>query len=116
MDVGPEQRLTPGQPIGTCGRTGGRDCAHAHTELLQGPPSTGYWQWPYGWSRAQVEDAYWNPTTWWQASTALVLAENNEPIPPEVVEMLSDFEVLNWVMPDLWAVGGRALQPGGADH
>jgi hypothetical protein len=52
---------------------------------------------------ASVEAAYWNPSAWWSAATAKVLAEGNEPIPPEVVEMLSDWEVLNWVMPDLWA-------------
>jgi murein DD-endopeptidase MepM/ murein hydrolase activator NlpD len=96
------QRLSPGEPIGLCGRTGGWDCAHAHTELLTGPPAQGYWQWPYAWSRAQVEAAYWNPSVWWQAATALVLAEGHQPIPPEAVTMLSDWEVLNWIMPDLW--------------
>jgi hypothetical protein len=105
------QPLLPGEPIGRCGRTGGWDCAHLHTELLRGPPRSGYWQWPYGWSRAQVEAAYWKPSDWWAAATALVLAEAGEPIPPEVVAMLSDWEVLNWVMPDLWAWAGLAYDP-----
>lgn len=69
------QRLAPGEPIGLCGRSGGWDCAHAHTELLRGPPQDGFYQWPYGWSRSQVEAAYWNPSDWWNAATALVLAK-----------------------------------------
>lgn len=105
------QPLLPGEPIGLCGRTGGWDCAHLHTELLNGPPRYGYWQWPYGWSRAQVEAAYWKPSEWWSAATALVLAEGKQPIPPEVVAMLSDWEVLNWVMPDLWAWAQVAYNP-----
>lgn len=111
ISVGVGQRLAPGQPIGACGRTGGWDCAHAHTELLRGPPTYGWWQWPYGWSRAQVEASYWPPLAWWQAASALVLADGNQPIPPEVVAMLSDWEMLNWVMPDLWAWAGVAYNP-----
>jgi murein DD-endopeptidase MepM/ murein hydrolase activator NlpD len=108
-DVG--QRLAPGDPIGLCGRSGGWDCAHAHTELLTGPPAYGWWQWPIYWSRSQVEAAYWNPSSWWAAATALVLAEGQQPIPPEVVEVLNDWEVLNWVMPDLWAWAGVPYNP-----
>lgn len=107
------QRLSPGDPIGLCGRSGNWDCAHAHWEMLTGPPEQGYWQWPYGWSRAKVEAAYWSPSSWWAAATALVLAEGNQPIPPEVVEVLSDFEVLNWVMPDLWQWAGVPYNPDG---
>lgn len=96
------QRLNPGQPVGLCGRTGGWDCAHAHTELLTGPPRDGYWQWPYGWSKAQVEAQYWNPWSWWSAATALVLAEGNQPIPPEVVMAMSDWELTNYVLATLY--------------
>jgi hypothetical protein len=113
VDVTVGQRLVPGEPTGSCGRTGGWDCAHAHTEFTKGAPVTGYWMWPYGWSRAQVEAAYHNPWSWWSAATALVLAENQEPIPPEVVEVLSDFEVLNWVMPDLWQWAKIPYNPNG---
>jgi murein DD-endopeptidase MepM/ murein hydrolase activator NlpD len=74
------QHLSPGEPIGLCGRSGGWDCAHAHTELLKGPPEYGYWQWPYGWSRAQVEAAYYAPRSWWDAAAALVGGA-----PPEVI-------------------------------
>lgn len=108
IGVGVGQRLSPGDPIGLCGRSGGWDCAHAHTELLRSAPAYGWYQWPYGWSRAQVEAAYWNPSQWWASATALVLAEGNQPIPPEVVAMLSDWEVLHWVMPELWSWAGVA--------
>jgi hypothetical protein len=113
VSVGVGQRLVPGQPIGLCGRTGGWDCAHAHTELLTGPPAQGYWQWPYGWSRAQVEAAYWNPRTWWDAATALVLAEGNQPIPPEVVKAMSDWELTNYVLKQLYDWAGIAFNPEG---
>ena len=105
------QRLGPGEPIGLCGRSGGWSCAHLHLELLKGPPHDGYGQWPYGWSQAQVEAAYYRPLTWWQAATARVLADANQPIPPEVVAMLSDWELLNWVMPDLWGWAGVPYNP-----
>lgn len=105
------QRVVPGEKIGGCSRSGGWDCAHAHTELARHAPAQGWYQWPYGWSRAQVEEAYWNPRSWWDAATALVLAEGNQPIPPEVVLMLSDWEVLNWVMRDLWVWAGIDYNP-----
>lgn len=105
------QRLAPGDPIGGCGATGGWDCAHAHTEFTKGPPKNGYWQWPYGWSRAQVEAAYWAPSEWWAAASALVLAEGQQPIPPEVVMVLNDWQIKNWIMPDLWAWAGIEYNP-----
>jgi hypothetical protein len=107
------QRVVPGQPIGLCGRTGGWDCAHAHTELAKSAPQDGWWQWPYGWSRAQVEAAYWNPTQWWQAATALVLAEAEQPIPPEVVMAMSDWELTNYVLKQLYDWAGIAFNPDG---
>jgi hypothetical protein len=96
------QQLLPGEPIGLAGRSGGWECAHLHTELLTGPPHDGWFQWPYGWSRAQVEAAYWPPLAWWQAATALVLAEGHEPIPPEVVEAMNDWELTNYVLAQLY--------------
>jgi len=106
ITVAPDQRIAPGEPIGQCGRSGGWDCAHGHTELLYAAPQNGWYQWPYGWNQTAVENTYWNPSTWWSMATAKVLAEGNQPIPPEVVTMLSDWEVLNWVMPDLWRWAG----------
>lgn len=109
--VGMGQRLVPGEPYGLCGRSGGWDCAHGHVEWVKGPPQYGFWQWPYQWSRSQVEAAYWSPSDWWNAATALVLAEGGRPIPPEVVAVLSDWEVLNWIAPDLWQWAGVAYNP-----
>lgn len=96
------QRLAPGDPIGLCGRSGGWDCAHAHTELLTGPPAAGWWQWPYSWSRAQVEAAYWNPSVWWAAASALVLAEGSQPPPQEAVEAMNDWQLTNYVLAQLY--------------
>ena len=105
------QRLAPGEAIGGCGYSGGWECAHGHVELTKGAPSSGYWQWPYGWSRAQVEAEYWNPHEWWAAATALVLAEGHQPIPPEVVMLLNDWQIKHWIMPDLWQWAGVDYNP-----
>jgi hypothetical protein len=113
ISVGVGQRLSPGDPIGLCGRTGGWDCAHAHTELLRAAPASGWWQWPYGWSRAQVEAAYWNPTEWWNGATALVLAESHQPIPPEVVMAMTDWELTHYVLAQLYDWAGIAFNPDG---
>ena len=102
ISVGVGQRLNPGEPIGLCGRSGGWDCAHAHTELLKAAPAYGWFQWPYGWSRGQVEAAYWNPTDWWSAATALVLAEGSTPPPDEVVITMTDWQLRNWVLSTLY--------------
>jgi hypothetical protein len=111
ISVGVGQRLSPGDPIGLCGRTGGWDCAHAHTELLKRPPQDGWYQWPYGWSRAAVEDAYWNPSQWWAAASALVIAEVDKPIGPEVVMLLEDWQVRSWILADLYAWAGIEYNP-----
>lgn len=105
------QRLTPGDPIGLCGASGGWDCAHAHTELLPAPPQDGWWQWPYGWSRAQVEAAYWNPSVWWAAASALVYAEAEHVPPQEVVKAMNDWELTNYVLAQLYEWAGVPFDP-----
>ena len=102
--------MTPGEQIGLCGRTGNWSCAHAHTELTYARPSSWY-QWPYGWARFQVEAVYQNPYTWWQAATALVLADGGQPIPPETVKMLEDWQLAGWVMAQLWQWAGIPFNP-----
>lgn len=77
------QRLSPGETFGRCGRTGGWSCAHLHLELLKGPPQDGYWQWPYQWTKAQVEAAYYAPRDWWDAASAKV-----QGAPEEAVTMI----------------------------
>jgi hypothetical protein len=104
------QRLGPGDPIGLCGRTGGWDCSHAHSEWLTGPPQDGWFQWPYGWSQGQVEKAYWSPYVWWNAATALVLAESNQPIPPETIKAMSDWQLINFVLGPMYEWQGLSDQ------
>jgi hypothetical protein len=74
------ERVVAGQVIGACGSSGGWDCAHLHTELLPAAPEHGYWQWPYGWSRAQVEAAYYAPRDWWAAASAKVQGAPEEAV------------------------------------
>jgi hypothetical protein len=105
------QRLSPGERFSACGRTGGWDCAHLHTEFLKGPPAQGYSQWPYGWSRAQVEAAYYQPSAWWNAATALVYAEGAQPPPPEVVMAMNDFELTNYVLAQLYEWASIPFDP-----
>ena len=102
VDVTEGQRVAPGESLGSCGRTGGWDCAHLHTELAKGLPSGGVWTWPYGWSRAQVEAEYHNPHTWWSAATALVYAAGGQPPPQEVVMAMNDWELTNYVLAQLY--------------
>lgn len=63
-------RLDAGDPLGTCGRSGFWDCAHTHLEFARGRP-TSWYQWPFGWSRAQVEQAYYPPLEWFLATVTL---------------------------------------------
>jgi len=72
------QRVTPGQVVAYCSRSGGWDCSHLHTELLPTPPAQGWYQWPFGWSRAQVEGAYYDPAAWWRAAAAKVQGASEE--------------------------------------
>jgi murein DD-endopeptidase MepM/ murein hydrolase activator NlpD len=74
------QRVAPGERLGWCGATGGWACAHLHLELLKGPPAQGFWQWPYQWTRAQVEAAYYRPLDWWNAASARVQGAPEEAV------------------------------------
>jgi hypothetical protein len=104
------QRLSPGERFSAAGKSGGWSCAHLHTEFLRGPPAQGYSQWPYQWSRAQVEAAYHRPADWWNASTALVYAEHQQPPPLEVVEAMNDWQLINFVLGPLYEWAGLADQ------
>jgi len=59
------QRVGAGQLIGWCGRTGNWPCAHSHEELAKQQPQS-WWQWPYGWSLAAVQGAYFDPGVWYR--------------------------------------------------
>ena len=107
------QSLVPGQQYGLAGRSGNWQCAHGHVEWVKGAPQYGYWQWPYGWSVGQVEAAYHDPYAWWQAATALVYAEGGQPVPPEVVEAMSDWELTNYVLAQLYEWANIPFNPEG---
>jgi murein DD-endopeptidase MepM/ murein hydrolase activator NlpD len=85
IDCAVGQRLAPGEVCGRAGRSGGWDCAHLHLELTRGAPPNGYWMWPYGWTREQVEEVYYEPAAWWRAASAKVQGA----APPEVAMILS---------------------------
>jgi murein DD-endopeptidase MepM/ murein hydrolase activator NlpD len=105
--VGEGQRVIPGQVVAYCGRSGNWDCAHLHTELLPGPPAQGWYQWPYGWSQAQVEAAYYWPRAWWDAAVARV-----GQAPPEIVSMILSGAQAAAVQAVVW---GNYWRPGEAD-
>ena len=75
--VGPGERVAAGQLVGWCGQSGRWPCAHLHTELLPAAP-TEWTQWPRGWTREQVEAAYYRPRDWWQAASAKVQGASEE--------------------------------------
>jgi hypothetical protein len=75
------QRVAAGQLLGTCGRTGNWDCAHSHEELCKQAPSS-WWQWPFQWSIAQVQAAYFDPGLWYQQTVEK--AGGMEPPPMDV--------------------------------
>jgi len=60
-----------------------------------------------------VEAAYWNPWTWWEAAKALVLAEGHEPVPPEAVKAMNDWELTNYVLSTLYEWAGIEFNPDG---
>jgi hypothetical protein len=101
------QRVVPGQVIGYCGRSGGWSCAHEHLELLPAPPAQGWWQWPVGWSQAQVEAAYYRPKAWWDAAVAKV-----GQAPPEIVSMILSGAQTAAVQAAVW---GDYWDPAAAD-
>ena len=110
IDVVEGQRLVAGEPVARAGRTGGWDCAHLHTELLPAAPAQGYWQWPYGWSKGQVEAAYYSPSTWWQAASAKA-----QGAPEEVVmAILEGWQLKGWVLADLYQQAGVPFNPDSA--
>ena len=62
------QRFEAGQLLAHCGKSGGWSAAHLHLELAKSQPAS-WWQWPYRWSLAQMEAAYYAPG-WWFPATA----------------------------------------------
>jgi hypothetical protein len=61
------QRFAAGEELAACGNSGRWPCAHLHLELAKVRPSS-WWQWPRGWSLAQMEATYYRPGWWFPAS------------------------------------------------
>lgn len=102
------QRVGAGELIGYAGASGNWDCAHLHTEFLPAPPPDGWWTWPYGWTVAQVEEAYYRPSAWWNAASAKVQGATEEAI----VAILSGAQSAALQA----AVWGRYWNAAAADH
>jgi murein DD-endopeptidase MepM/ murein hydrolase activator NlpD len=71
------QRFQAGQLLGTCSASGGWDCPHLHLELLRQQPSS-WWLWPYGWSVAQVEAVYYEPSVWYAETVARAAGQEDD--------------------------------------
>ena len=108
IDVGVGQVVLAGQTVARCGASGGWDWCHLHLELAKQRPAS-WWVWPYAWSRAQVEEAYFDPSAWYWATVAR--AGEGAPPPEEVQDVLNDWELAHWIMPELWGWAGIAYNP-----
>jgi murein DD-endopeptidase MepM/ murein hydrolase activator NlpD len=111
MVVIPGQRVVAGQALGSCGKSGYQPYAHVHLALWYDVPPGGWDWWGTGYSREWVDAHTLDPQAWFWGSVAKADALGGQPPPPEVVAMLSDWELLNWVMPDLWAWAGVPYNP-----
>jgi hypothetical protein len=76
------ERVEAGQQIGWCSGSGGWPCAHLHHELARQQPSS-WWQWPVGWSVAQVQSVYFDPG-WWLRATAEQAGQMGGGVPMDV--------------------------------
>lgn len=65
LDVSAGQRVTTYTPMGTCGKSGGQDKCHCHTEVWRGAEAPPRWDyWPTGKTRDQVAALYKDPVQW----------------------------------------------------
>jgi hypothetical protein len=111
IDVAVGERVAAGVPLGTCGRSGNQGYAHCHAAWWYDVPPGGWNFWQTGYAKDWVAERTLDPGDWFWASVAKADALSGGGIAPEVVAMLSDWELLNWVMPDLWAWAGLAYDP-----
>ena len=106
IDVREGQRVTAGQRLGTCGRTGGWDCAHSHEEFCKAQPSS-WWLWPYGWSQAAVEATYYDPGVWYAntVARAAALGQGEDDVPttvsPEELAAMAPYFATYGVQPNM---------------
>ena len=105
IDVAVGERVPAGTPIGVCGKSGNQGYAHVHAAFWRETPPGNNWNfWQAGYSREWVASKTLDPQAWFWGSVAKAQAMEGGggEFAPEVVAMLEDWQVLNWVMPDLW--------------
>jgi hypothetical protein len=105
------QRVLAGQPLGTCGASGFQQYAHVHAAWWRTVPPGGWDFWQTGYSREWVAEHTHDPADWFWASVAKAGEMSGGGIPPEAVAMLNDWQVLNWIAPDLWGWAGVPYNP-----
>ena len=107
----PGQRVVAGQVLATCGKSGNQGYAHVHTSLWPAPPPGGRSFWQTGYSREWVAEKTLDPQDWYWATVARAGELSGAQSPPQGVEMLEDWQVLHWVMPEVWRAAGFAYNP-----
>jgi hypothetical protein len=109
INVARGQRVSAGQSLGTCGRSGNQPYAHAHTaQWWQPPPGNNWGFWQTGYSREWVAERTLDPEAWFWAS---VTKAGGYVPPPEAVMVLTDWQIANWIMPELWNWAGIPYNP-----
>jgi hypothetical protein len=95
--VGLDTRVERGTVLGYCGKSGGWRWAHDHFEVCREKPRS-WWQWPKGWSRADVAAAYQAPAIYVREMDQRAAAEWNTQedfvITPE---MMSDAQIVEYL-------------------
>jgi hypothetical protein len=118
MTVRANQRVTAGEQLGTCGKSGRQPYAHVHAALWHDIPPGGWGFWQTGYSKEWVRDHTLDPQAWFWASAAKAGDQTTEPtpIPPEALKMLEDWQISNWILAPLfeWAGLADAFNPDSA--
>jgi len=112
MVVIPGQRVTAGERLGTCGRSGFQPYAHLHLALWHDLPPGGSWEfWQTGYSQAWVAEHTLDPQDWFWASVARANELGAAPPPQEVFVILTGAQQAA-VQAALWGDHWRATDPG----
>ena len=99
-----------GDVVAEVGKSGNQLWAHCHFEVKREDPAiAGYDYWPYGRSADYVRQHYVRPADWWRE--LLAWWAQHTAGQPEAVEMLSDDQILHWIMPPLWDLAGIPYNP-----
>ena len=104
------QRVTAGELLGTCGKSGNQPYAHTHTAFWYDVPPGGwnFWQAPGSqYPTSWVAERTLDPGRWfWQS-----VARAGPPPAPEEVAVLEDWQVKGWLLAQLYADAGVPYNP-----